>query len=179
MTTNIAVDPRYPVGRFDRPKVVSAADRERMIADLETLPGKMRAAVAGLADAQLDTPYRDGGWTARQVVHHVPDSHMNAYCRFRLALTEDNPTIKTYDEARWAELPDAKVMPVDASLQLIDALHQRWVVLLRGMKEGDWARTFKHAEWGDIRLDSTLALYAWHGRHHTAHITRLREAKGW
>lgn len=176
--TATAPDPRYPVGKFDRPTSVPTAERERMFREFEATPAAMRAAVAGLSDGQLDTPYRDGGWTVRQVVHHVPDSHFNAYCRFKLALTEESPVIKTYEEARWAELPDSRA-PIGMSLTLLDALHQRWVLLLRGMAESDWSRTFKHPEWGDIRLDVTLALYEWHCRHHVGHITALRRARGW
>lgn len=171
-------DPRYPVGKFHRPKAIAGSDREVMIRDIEGAPSKMRAAVAMLADSQLDTPYREGGWTVRQVVHHVADSHMNAYCRFKLALTETDPVIKTYEEARWAELADSRG-PIDMSLVLLEALHERWVLLLRSLQEGDWSRTFRHPEWGNIRLDTTLALYAWHCRHHTAHVTELRKAKGW
>lgn len=168
-------DPRYPVGKFERPSTVSAAERERFIAEVEACPGQMRSALAGLDERQLETPYRDGGWTVRQVVHHVPDSHMNAYCRFRLALTEDEPAIRTYEESRWAELPDAKTGPVDWSLDLLDALHLRWVALMRSMSDAQWARTFKHPEWGNIRLDVVLALYAWHGRHHVAHVHQAVE----
>lgn len=173
-----AADPRYPIGKFDRPASVSAADRIELIATIDALPGTMRSAVASLDDAQLDTPYRDGGWTVRQVVHHVPDSHLNAYCRFKLALTEDVPAIKTYEESRWAELPDSRA-PIDISLSLLDALHRRWVVLLGGIVERDWSKAFRHPDWGDIRLDTTLALYAWHGRHHVAHVTELRAHRGW
>lgn len=133
----------------------------------------------GLRDAQLDTPYREGGWTVRQVAHHVPDSHMNAYVRFRLALTEERPTIKTYEEARWAELADAKTAPVEVSLALLEPLHERWVRLLRSLSAGDLARTFTHPEHGVRTLEWMLFLYAWHGRHHTAHITELRKQKGW
>lgn len=149
-----------------------------MIAEIEQLPDAFRSAVAGLRDAQVDTPYREGGWTVRQLVHHVPDSHINSYCRFKLALTEDEPTIKTYEEAAWAELPDSRA-PVDVSLALLESLHQRWVILLRAIPDTAWSKSFKHPEWGNIRLDATLALYAWHGRHHLAHVTTLRRQKGW
>jgi hypothetical protein len=136
-------------------------------------------AVAGLDAAQLDAPYRPGGWTVRQVVHHVPESHMNAYIRFKLGLTEDEPTIKPYDEDAWAKLPDVAVTPVETSLALLDELHLRWVTLLRLLDDAQFARTFRHPALGVIRLDGNLALYAWHGKHHTAHITSLRERMGW
>lgn len=139
---------------------------------------RLRAAVEGLTEAQLDTPYRPGGWTVRQVVHHVPDSHLNAYIRMKLALTEDGPTIKPYDENLWAELSDSR-MPVDASLSLMDALHRRWVTVLRSLQPADFARTFLHPEAGVVSLDRLIALYAWHGRHHVAHITSLRQRMGW
>ena len=134
---------------------------------------------ASLNDAQLDTPYREGGWTVRQVVHHVPDSHMNAYVRWKLALTEDQPTIKPYEEARWAELADTKSTPIDVSLALLDSLHDRWVRLLRSVKDSDFARTFRHPDHGVRTLDWMLLLYQWHGKHHTAHITQLRKQRGW
>ena len=139
----------------------------------------MTAAVAGLDDRQLDTPYRPGGWTVRQVVHHYADSHANSYVRFRLALTEDAPVIKPYDEQRWAELPDAKSAPISVSLTLLSALHQRWVLLLRSLDDQTFARTFIHPELGEMRLDKTLGLYAWHCHHHVAHITNLRARQGW
>ena len=139
----------------------------------------MRAAVAGLTPEQLDTPYRPGGWTVRQVVHHVPDSHINSYVRFKLALTEEEPTIKPYDEARWAKLADTATTPVEVSLTLLDSLHSRWVPLLQSLTEADFARQFRHPELGMVRLDRNLALYAWHGKHHVAHITSLRERMGW
>ena len=139
----------------------------------------MRAAVAGLTPERFDTPYRPGGWTVRQVVHHVPDSHMNAYVRFKLALTEDEPTIKPYEEAAWAELADSASTPVDVSLTLLETLHDRWVRLLRSMTEADFARKFRHPQLGVVPLDKNLALYAWHGKHHVAHITSLRQRMGW
>jgi len=169
----------YPIGGFDFRAPVPAAHRPRLIAEMEAAPGLLRQAVDHLDDRQLDTPYRPGGWTVRQVVHHVPDSHMNSYMRFRLALTEDEPTIKPYDEALWASLHDASTMPPAPSLQLLENLHNRWVVLLRSMTDADFERTFRHPELGAVRLDTNLALYAWHGRHHTAHITRLRQRMGW
>ena len=180
MTTPAEDSLRYPVGRFAPPAQVTAADREGWIAEIERAPALLRAAFAGLDDARLDTPYRPGGWTLRQVAHHVPESHMNAYVRFKLALTEDAPTIKPYDEARWAELPDVPRARIADSLALTDALHARWVTLLRAMAPADFARTFVHPEHPKpMTLERVLALYAWHGRHHTAHVTRTREANGW
>ena len=173
------MDLSYPIGRFDWPESVTPEMRPAWIGDLEAAPARFRAAVQGLTGQQLDTPYRPGGWTVRQVVHHVADSHLNSYVRFRLALTEDAPTIKPYDQAKWAELPDALGCPVELSLQLIEGLHQRWVVLLRSMSDADFARTFNHPERGMTRLDINLAMYAWHSRHHEAHITGLRERMGW
>lgn len=173
-------DPRYPIGRFAVPAAVTGDDRERWIGEIGDAPGQLREAVRGLADAQFDTPYREGGWTIRHVVHHLPDSHLNAYTRFKLALTEDNPTIKPYDESRWAELADVKAAPIGVSLTLLEALHRRWVLLMRAMREEDWLRTFFHPEHQKaLRLDRILAMYAWHGRHHVAHITTLRERMGW
>jgi uncharacterized damage-inducible protein DinB len=174
------MDARFPVGEFEMEKEVTPAKREAAIAEIAATPGKLRAAVTGLDDAQLDTPYRDGGWTVRQVAHHVPDSHLNAYVRLKLALTENEPTIKPYDEAVWAKLPDSK-MPVAASLDLLHALHERWVVAWRAMTDAEFARRFKHPEYPDrvLTLEWMLFLYAWHGRHHVAHVTELRKAKGW
>lgn len=172
-------DPRYPVGRFDRNALPGPADYARLTDEIAATPANLRAAVAGLDGAQLDTPYRDGGWTVRQVVHHVPDSHANAYFRFKLALTEQNPTIKTYDEKAWAELEDTRTAPIAVSLQLLDALHDRWVRILRAMSDEDFRRPLHHPEWGDIDLRLMLGLYAWHGRHHVAHITTLRSRRGW
>ena len=173
------MDPRYPVGKFVWPKKVTEDDRKQFIAQIEEAPARLRAAVAGLSDAQLDTPYREGGWTVRQVVHHLPDSHLNAYLRFKLALTEDEPTIKPYEQQLWAELPDGKSAPIEMSLQLLEWLHRRWVLVLNSMKPEDFARTFNHPELGVVTLERNLAAYAWHGRHHVAHITELRKAKGW
>lgn len=173
------MDPRYPIGNYQPPKEVTPAMRQRAIDDIAALPAQFRAAIKGLNDAQLDTPYREGGWTVRQVVHHVPDSHMNAYVRWKLALTEDQPTIKPYEEARWAELADTKSTPIDVSLALLDSLHDRWVRLLRSVKDSDFARTFRHPDHGVRTLDWMLFLYQWHGKHHTAHITQLRKQRGW
>ena len=173
------MDMSYPIGKFECPESVAPEMRPQLIGEVEAAPAQFRAAVQGLTGQQLDTPYRPGGWTARQVVHHVADSHLHAYVRFRLALTEDQPTIKPYDQSKWAELPDARSAPVETSLELIDGLHQRWVLLLRSLADADFARSFNHPERGVMRLDTTLAMYAWHSRHHAAHITGLRERMGW
>ena len=171
-------DLRYPVGRYTTGGQITREQREEWLAQVAEAPARLRAAVQGLSDAQLDTPYRDGGWTVRQVAHHVADSHMNAYIRLKLGLTEDAPAIKTYDEAAWANLPDMR-QPIEVSLVLLEKLHERWVPLLRALDEGQWKRTFRHPEWGQITLDDALGMYAWHGRHHVAHVTRLRERQGW
>lgn len=170
---------RYPVGKYQPVQALSEQERQKLLTQIEETPKKLRAAVAGLSREQLNTPYRDGGWTVQQVVHHLADSHMNSYVRFKLALTEDEPTIKPYNETRWAELSDSKTTSVDSSLVLMDALHERWMNLLRGMSSTDFSRKMKHPERGSMTLDDTLGLYAWHGRHHVAHITGLRERKGW
>jgi hypothetical protein len=172
-------DLRYPVGKFQFPESVSASELASFVDQIAETPARVRSAVAGLADSQLDIPYRPGGWTVRQLAHHIPDSHMNSYVRFRLALTEDTPTIKPYEESRWAELEDARSMPVEPSLALLESLHARWVPLLRSLADTDWKRSFRHPELGLIRLDQNAALYAWHGRHHVAHITGLRGRMGW
>jgi uncharacterized damage-inducible protein DinB len=172
-------DPRYPIGKFNKVDSLTDAQRATCIEQVAAAPGQFRKAVTGLTPAQLDTPYRDGGWTVRQVAHHVPDSHMNAYLRFKFGLTEDSPAIKTYEEKDWAKTPEVAATPVDVSLALLDALHARWVMLLRAMTPEQFARTIKHPDMGPTRLDTMLALYAWHGRHHTAHVTSLRERKGW
>jgi len=172
-------DLRYPIGDFHFSGQVTESDRHRSIDIIESTPAKMRAAVEGLAEKQLDTPYRPGGWTVRQVVHHVPDSHMNAYVRFKLALTEDVPTIKAYDEQLWAKLEDSKNTPIETSLTLLESLHARMTVLLRSLKPTDFGRKFNHPERGPMTVDSLLALYAWHGPHHVAHITELRKREGW
>jgi hypothetical protein len=172
-------DLRYPVGEFRFPKSVSGSELAVFIDQIADAPARMRAAIAGLSESQLDTPYRPAGWTVRQVAHHVPDSHINSYTRFRLALTEDQPVIKPYEEARWAELSDARAMPVEPSLVLLESLHARWVPLLRSLSEADWKRSFRHPELGLVSLENNAALYAWHGRHHVAHITALRRRNGW
>ena len=173
------MDLRYPVGpfKFDGP----SNDQQRIafIDQIEETPAKLRAAVQGLTEEQIDTPYRPDGWTVRQVVHHVPESHMNAYIRFKLAITEDNPTIKPYFEDRWAQLDDAQTAPVDLSLNLLDSLHRRWVLFLRSLNGNDFQRSFQHPELGAMTVDKNLALYAWHGRHHVAHITSLRDRMRW
>jgi hypothetical protein len=172
-------DPRYPVGRFSKPEDTSAGRVSGWIAEIEAAPAALRKAVAGLGEDQLDTPYREGGWTVRQVVHHLPDSHLNSWIRIRWALTEDEPSIKTYEEARWAELPDARSGPIEESLALLDALHVRWVRLLRALTPDQLARRYHHPDWGTPSVAMTLAISAWHGRHHVAHITALRERRGW
>jgi uncharacterized damage-inducible protein DinB len=172
-------DFQYPIGKFKFPEKISDQDRQAFIQQIEEAPAALWSAVTGLSDKQLDTPYREGGWTVRQVVHHLADSHMNALARFKLAMTEDQPAIKTYDQKRWAELPDAKTAPVVVSLGLVDMVHKRLVVLLKSMSAADFARTMDHPEQGIVTLDGYLGLYAWHGRHHIAHITALRERMGW
>ena len=150
-----------------------------MIEEMERLPAALRAAVRGLSPQQVETPYREGGWTVRQVVHHVPESHMNAYIRFKLALTEEQPTIKTYAEDLWAKLPDVESTPLEVSLTLLESLHGRFVHVLRSMQPEDWKRSFEHPQLGPMPLEKNLALYSWHGRHHLAHITELRKRMGW
>jgi hypothetical protein len=172
-------DLRYPVGKFNFEADLTEEQIIQAIDDIAEAPAKLRAAVNGLTDAQLDTPYREGGWTARQVVHHVVDSHLNSYIRLRLALTEDEPTIKPYDEGQWAELVDARTSPVEVSLALLEPLHQRWVTLLKSLTPEDFKRKFRHPELGTVTLEKNVGLYAWHGKHHTAHITGLREREGW
>lgn len=172
-------DLSYPVGKFHYDGDNTPQRRSELIGQIAAAPAKLREAVAGLDDAQLDTPYRPGGWTVRQVVHHVPDSHLNSYLRFHLAVTEDEPVIKGYDENLWAALPDARTGPVSVSLALLDALHQRWVLFLRSMTHDQFARGLRHSELGLVTLDKYVGLYAWHGRHHVAHITGLRERMKW
>jgi uncharacterized damage-inducible protein DinB len=173
------MDLSYPIGKFDWSAPVPPEARRQAIQEIADAPARLREAVRGLDAAQLDTPYRPEGWTVRQVVHHVADSHVNSYIRFRLALTEDSPLIKPYDQVAWAALPDARTAPVELSLALLDGLHSRWAALLGTLTDAEFARTFRHPEIGTVRLDTNLALYAWHGRHHTAHITGLRQRSGW
>jgi hypothetical protein len=172
-------DLRYPIGKFTYEGPPTPDQRQGGLDQIAQAPGRLRAAVRGLSEQQLDTPYRPDGWTVRQVVHHVPDSHLNAYIRFKLALTEDEPTIKPYAEDKWARLADTATTPVEVSLALLDSLHDRWVRLLRSLQPEDWKRTFRHPELGLVTLEKNLAIYAWHGRHHVAHITSLRERNGW
>ena len=173
-------DARYPIGRFTYDSESTRQQEEHWIAEIAAAPAALRAAITGLTAAQLYTPYREHGWTLRQVVHHVPDSHLNAYTRIKLALTEDEPVIKPYDEARWAELPDVPATPVETSLTLLECLHRRWVLLLRELGPAELSRRFRHPEHNrSIALREMLALYAWHGRHHVAHITTLRSRMGW
>ncbi|PYQ67262.1 MAG: putative metal-dependent hydrolase [Acidobacteria bacterium] len=175
MTTDL----RYPIGKAETPRDLDPEQRRELISRIERTPDRLREAVAGLNPEQLDTPYRPGGWTVRQLVHHVPDSHLNAYTRCKLALTEDEPTIKTYDEGRWAELPDSRSVPVEVSLALLENLHRRWVALLRALPEADFRKTLRHPDLGPMTLDQVLGLYAWHGDHHVAHVTSLRQRMGW
>jgi uncharacterized damage-inducible protein DinB len=173
------VDLRYPVGNMEMPKEITVAKRKQAIESIAATPKNLREAVRGLIDAQLDTPYREGGWTVRQVVHHVPDSHMNAYVRLKLALTEVKPTIKPYEESVWAELADSKSAPIEASQRLLDALHERWDRVWRSLKAEDFSRKLVHPDSGERNIDWLLFVYEWHGRHHVAHITELRKRKGW
>jgi hypothetical protein len=174
-----AADPRFPIGKAELIEHLSDSRRSQLIETIAATPAKLRAAVKGLTPEQLDTPYREGGWTVRQVVHHLPESHMNAFIRTKLALTEDNPTIKPYNENAFAQLGDVPNTPIEVSLCLLENLHARWDILLRSMKAADFARTFKHPERGNLTLDQNLCIYGWHGPHHVAHITELRRRKGW
>ena len=171
-------DPRYPIGPLSLPPALGSSERAAAISEVDAAPQLLRDAVSGMSDAQLDTPYREGGWTVRQLVHHVADSHLNAYCRLKLTLTEDVPLIRTYEQAQWAELPDSE-LPASVSLDLLDSVHRRWVVLWRAMSEQDWTRRLEHPEVGEMGVDQLLALYAWHGKHHVAHVTHLTERLGW
>jgi uncharacterized damage-inducible protein DinB len=172
-------DLRYPVGRFRKPGLLNSDQRRAAIDSIAQTPVAFRAAVGGLSEQQLDTPYRPDGWTVRQVVHHVPDSHMNAFIRFKLALTEDTPTIKPYDEAAWATLEDARSTPIETSLTLLDSVHDRWVRVLRAMQPNDFQRKLVHPDNGEMTLDDLLAMYEWHGKHHTAHVAGLRARNQW
>jgi uncharacterized damage-inducible protein DinB len=173
------MDLSYPIGKFEPPASLAPEMRRQWIETIAAASARLRTAVEDLNDRQLDTPYRPGGWTVRQVVHHLADSHMHSYIRFRLALTEENPTIKPYDQVKWAELPDARSAPVETSIDLLESMHNRWVALMEAMSDADFARTFVHPERGQVRLDSTLAIYAWHSLHHEAHIVGLRQRMGW
>jgi uncharacterized damage-inducible protein DinB len=173
------MDPRYPIGPFNLEGEPNDQQFRQVISDIEQTPARLRAAVQGLSAQQLDTPYRPGGWTVRQVVHHLPESHMNGYVRIKLALTEDNPTVKPYDEALWAQTPEVARTPIEVSLSMLEALHERWATLLKALGPADLARTFNHPESGRWTLGKYVALYAWHGKHHVAHVTGLRERMGW
>lgn len=173
------IDPRYPIGKFNPPETVTPHARMAAIAAIAEMPGKLSEAVEGFDKEQFDTPYREGGWTVRQLVHHVADSHMNAFLRVRLALTEDWPAITAYDEKAWAMLADATGAPVAWSVALLENVHARWVMLLESLTDEQWQRGFRHPERGPSTLESATLLYAWHSRHHVAHIARLRERKGW
>jgi len=175
----MATDLRYPIGEFQPVERNTDAERSVFIEAIAEVPQRLAAALKGLTLAQLDTPYRPGGWTVRQLVHHIADSHMNAVMRFKLTLTENEPALKTYEESLWAELADAKTPPIEISLAIIENLHKRWALLLRSVKPPEWQRKFRHPDWGMGTLDFLLAQYAWHGRHHVAHITSLRERNGW
>jgi uncharacterized damage-inducible protein DinB len=168
------IDRRYPTGKLSLDPDVTDDKRRRWIDSIRTTPAKLRAAATDLTEAQLNTPYRDGGWTLRQVIHHVPESHANAFVRFKLALTEESPTIKPYNEDAWAKLPDVARAPIESSLKLLDALHERWVTLLDVMTDADFRRPLTHPERGQITLDTLLQIYAWHGPHHVAHIELVR-----
>lgn len=170
---------RYPVGDFGIDPQVTVSKRQRWLQDMAEMPQRLNAAVSGLDERQLSTAYRAGGWTPRQVVHHLADAHMNGFVRFKLALTEDQPPIKTYEEHMWADTADGRDAPVDASLRLLSALHERWMILLASLSEPQFARAFSHPQRGLMTIDKAIQLYAWHGIHHTAHITGLRDREGW
>jgi uncharacterized damage-inducible protein DinB len=172
-------DPRYPIGKFDRNINVTKEMRSDFITIIETLPSQLRMEIENLSEQQLNTPYRAGGWTVRQVIHHLPDSHINAYVRFKLALTEANPAIKTYEEQLWAKLKDTFETPIEISLTLLESLHKRWIILLNSLTDEQFKRTMQYPEWGNITIDKTLALYAWHSKHHLAHITELKKKMNW
>jgi uncharacterized damage-inducible protein DinB len=173
------MDLRYPVGRFESREKLTPEERKKMIEEIAATPQRLRDAVRGLDERQLDTPYREGGWTVRQVIHHIPDSHLNAYIRFKLALTEDSPTIKPYDEASWAMLPDVQRTPVETSLTLLESLHARWNTLLEAMAPQEFERPLTHPDHGRRTVDWLVAMYSWHGRHHVGHITSLKQRMGW
>jgi hypothetical protein len=172
-------DPRYPIGEFHRRASYSVEERGQLIEQLKQIPTSLSGALAGLSEAQLDTPYREGGWTLRQVAHHISDSHLNAYLRVKLALTEDQPVIKPYDENAWVLLADTRDTPLIVSVALLEALHTRWAKVFAGLNEPDWKREYRHPVNGPVSVEATLAWYVWHGQHHVAHITGLRQLKGW
>lgn len=172
-------DLRYPIGKFQFPDSVSDADLKRMIGEIADAPSQLYEVASILDHERLQTPYRPGGWTLEQVIHHLPDSHLNSYIRFKLAVTEDEPTIRTYDEGAWADLPDSRDGLLLSSLELLDALHARWVFFIRRLHPAELERTFNHPEMGSVSLAQNIALYAWHGRHHVAHITSLCKRMGW
>ncbi|UCC25783.1 MAG: putative metal-dependent hydrolase [Gemmatimonadales bacterium] len=172
-------DLRYPLGTPSLRSPLTPSEREEKIRVLAELPGRLRDAVSGLTDTQLDTPYRPGGWTVRQVVHHLPDSHLNAYLRFKKAVTEDHPTVQPYDEKAWAEQGEARSGELEMSLRLVDGLHRRWVTGLEALPDEAWSRGMHHPEVGELDLDQLLCLYDWHCRHHLAHILGLRDREGW
>jgi uncharacterized damage-inducible protein DinB len=177
--TTALQDIRFPIGDFAVDPVITSDKRTKWITQIEQAPEQLRAALKGLSESQIDTQYREGGWTLRQVVHHLADAQMNGFVRFKLALTEARPEIKTYEETLWAETADSRKAPVELSISLLEALHARWVILLRSLPESGFANTFRHPQRGELTIDVALQLYAWHGIHHTAHITKLRERKGW
>lgn len=180
MLSEEKIDERYPIGKFSYEKKGNGKEQRKIfISEIESVPFNLRKTISGLSEKQLDTPYREGGWAIRQVVHHLPDSHLNAYIRFKLALTESNPTVKTYDEKEWAKLDDYTETPIEVSLNLLDNLHMRWIVLLKSMDDADFKKTYLHRELGKVDLDWLTALYAWHGKHHIAHINSVRKRKGW
>jgi hypothetical protein len=172
-------DPRYPVGKCPDPVEQTPQQRRASIAILAALPENLRSAVSGLTDRQADNPYREGGWTIRQLVHHIADSHINAYVRTKRALTEDWPAVNAYDEKLWAELPDARTLPIGVSMELLEALHRRWVALFEALTDEQWQRGYVHSEDGSQKLADVLQTYAWHCRHHVAHVTELRKRMGW
>ena len=179
MSAEVSKDARFPIGRYEAPETITPQHLAAWIDEIAVAPAQLRAAVAGLTVTQFDTPYREGGWTVRQVAHHVPDSHMNAYVRFKLALTETDPVIKPYEEGEWARLNDVTDTPIETSLVLLEKLHERWVILLRAMSSDSWQRNYKHPEMGLVPLARAAGLYAWHGKHHVAHVTELRKRNGW
>src|SRR5262245_300579 len=176
---NTADEIRFPIGDFVIDHAVTDEKRRGWIAEIAQAPANLRVALAGLSDGQLDTRYREGGWTLRQVTHHLADAHINGFVRFKLALTEVNPPIKTYEETLWAETIDGREAPVELSLKLLEALHERWIILLDSHRESDFAKSFSHPQRGMMTIDKAIQLYAWHGVHHTAHVTGLREREGW